>query len=215
MDQKLAAAHDSGQSQHWLTVGSILVLLLASAFHFYRGAPSDGAVYLVLGLVLIIAERKPSQGGLPGPKEHIVGRAHRWWLVVLLPALATASAFAPIGGWLVFLLLGVGLVLMVLGWQNPTHTAQLLLRDPVGSHRRRATAIGLCVVVLFLCFWELWMYFTEHLNPSLENSYPPLTDLLEPAFQSTGTRWLLTLLWMTGCALLIAPRTPKVEGKRT
>lgn len=198
--------------QRWLTFGSILVLLLTSAFHFYRGAPADGGVYLLVAAVLILNAKKERLDTEARP-GNVSGRPfHRWWLIVVLPLLATVVAFLPIGPWLVIVLLGIGGGIMLLGWRLAPKSGAVV-NPRTSSPQLRNTALGMGAVVLFLCFWELWMYFTEHLNPAMESTYPPLTDLVEPAFQSTGTRWLLTLLWMTGCLLMIVPH-PGSNGRK-
>lgn len=197
--------------QRWLTCGSILVLLLTSVFHFYRGSPADGGVYLVLAVALILNGRQESTDAKVQRDRHSSSQFHPWWLIVLLPLLATVAALLPLGAWLVVLLLGTGAGIMILGWRIDPK-AEAVSNPRMLGPQHRNTALGLCVVVLFLCFWELWMYFTKHLNPELESIYPPLTDLVEPAFQGMSTRWLLTLLWMTGCALLVVPH-PRANGR--
>ncbi|RAN74842.1 hypothetical protein B5P43_27575 [Bacillus sp. SRB_336] len=91
----------------------------------------------------------------------------------------------------------VGAAMLLVAWPNPP-------RPPgrPGPRVRRA-AYGWAGVVLFLCIWELGTYFIDRFSPGGEAVFPPLTDLLQPLFDSDSSRWIMTALWLVACGSLL------------
>ena len=121
----------------------------------------------------------------------------------------TGLAVVPLGVPLALAVLGALMVLV--GWKQP-------MRRPAVAciHRKaaRRSAYAWSALVLFLCAWELGMFFSDHFQPGGQRTYPPLTDLVEPLFQQPFTRWILAVLWLWCCALVVRPRhgTKPVDG---
>ncbi|GAA4371509.1 hypothetical protein GCM10023166_20880 [Paeniglutamicibacter cryotolerans] len=126
----------------------------------------------------------------------------RRWAWLLVPGLATILAFQQPGVGLGVALLVLLGAMLALGWRNPKPSAVR-----ASGLRLRRSAWAWAAVVLFLCLWELGMYFTARLDPWEESTHPPLSDLIDPLFLVPSSRWLGTVLWVGACAALVWPRT--------
>ncbi|WP_113716966.1 hypothetical protein [Arthrobacter dokdonensis] len=91
----------------------------------------------------------------------------------------------------------VGAAMLLVAWPNPPR--------PPGrpAPRVRRAAYWWAGVVLFLCIWELGTYFIDRFSPGGEAVFPPLTDLLQPLFDSDSSRWFMTALWLVACGTLL------------
>lgn len=109
-------------------------------------------------------------------------------VVVLAPASSTGNP-AVVGL--------VGAAMLLVAWPNPPR--------PPGrpAPRVRRAAYWWAGVVLFLCIWELGTYFIDRFSPGGEAVFPPLTDLLQPLFDSDSSRWFMTALWLVACGTLL------------
>lgn len=190
--------------QNRLTVGSLVVLVLAGGFHLGRGAPIDGVTYLALAAIIFLSERhgrkQPERSGL---RQWPVLTAAGPWLWVAVVLLGSALAMLPLGTWLAIVLLALGVLMVLLGWSQPTHRTEWEYARRMAVRR---TSLAWSLVVLYLCAWELGMFFSDHYHPQGTSTYPPLTDLVEPAFQQPFTRWLATVVWLGACALALRAR---------
>ncbi|GAA1886700.1 hypothetical protein GCM10009715_36030 [Paeniglutamicibacter psychrophenolicus] len=199
--------------QSRLTVGSLVVLVLAGGFHLGRGAPIDGVTYLALAGIIFFSERRgskePDRAGLRRRRPALTAKGPWLWAAVVL--LGTALAMVPMGNGLAAALLALGAVMVLLGWRQPA-----LRSEQDHAHRKavRRTSLAWSLVILYLCAWELGMFFSDHYHPQGASTYPPLTDLVEPAFQQPFTRWLATVIWLGASALVLrARRGRETEGK--
>lgn len=203
-DESVGAALQSRR-----TAGSLVIFVLSGGFHLGRGAPIDGAAYLALAAAIFFSERRGrKEPERVGPRWTPPVPATGPWIWVAVVFLGTALAMVPMGNWLAIVLLALGAVMVLLGWRQPEHRP-----SPEHAHRKavRRTSLAWSLVVLYLCAWELGMFFSDHYHPQGASTYPPLTDLVEPAFQQPFTRWLATLIWLGGCALVLRAR----RGKET
>ena len=195
--------------QSRLTAGSLAVLVVAGGFHLGRGAPVDGAAYLALAAIVFFSERQ-------GRKEPERSEPRQWpaltatgpWLWIAVVLLGTALAMLPLGDGLATVLLALGALMVLLGWRQP---ARRLTPDHARRKAVRRTSLAWSLLVLYLCAWELGMFFSDHYHPQGARTYPPLTDLVEPSFQQPFTRWLATVVWLVACALVLRAR----RGKET
>lgn len=209
MAQDSRAGSVGAALQSRLTIGSLVVLVLAGGFHLGRGAPIDGVTYLALAAIIFFSERRgrrePDRAGL---RQWPMLTAKGPWLWVAVVLLGTALALVPMGTWLAIVLLALGAVMVLLGWWQPALRAE---QDTAHRKAVRRTSLAWSLVVLYLCVWELGMFFSDHYHPQGASTYPPLTDLVEPAFQQPFTRWLATVIWLCACALILRAR----RGKET
>ncbi|MFQ4150569.1 hypothetical protein AAGW05_18105 [Arthrobacter sp. LAPM80] len=58
-------------------------------------------------------------------------------------------------------------------------------------------------VLLVLCLWELGTWFIGKLAPIDAATFPPLTEPLQPLFDSDSSRRLMMIAWLAACAALI------------
>ncbi|MDQ0093219.1 hypothetical protein [Paeniglutamicibacter psychrophenolicus] len=209
MAQDSRAGRVGSAVQSRLTTGSLAVLVLAGGFHLGRGAPVDGATYLALAAIIFISEHQGSkQSERSGLRQWPALTATGPWLWVAVVLLGTALAMLPLGNGLAIALLALGALMVLLAWRQPARRSR---SDHVHRNAVRRTFLAWSLLVLYLCAWELGMFFSDHYHPQGASTYPPLTDLVEPAFQQPFTRWLATVTWLGACALVLRAR----RGKET
>lgn len=185
---------------------------MAGLFHLGRCAPIDGIIYLALAAALAVAghlEKRPRSR--PGRRRHRLRTPGGTALGILVVAAATGLALVPVGPVLAVLLLAVGGLMAAAGWPQPVKR-QTAAR-PRGRAMRR-TAYAWSLLVLFLCGWELGMFFDDHFRPAGQADHPPLTDVVEPLFAQPVARWLLTVLWLAGCVLAARAHGSRHPGEK-
>lgn len=171
---------------------AVWVLLVAGGFHFYRGAPLDGVVFVAAGAL--------AAGDAPG--QTLRARTPRWSSAVAMPAtlvLAVALGLLPLGSWV------TGVLLAVLG------LAALLAAlsggdEPAGSgwrwRRPSRTGLAWTLIALAGCLLELTAYFLGEARGAAAQ-VPALSDLLQPLIDQPVWRVPLMAGWLLlGLALL-------------
>ncbi|MGA7204841.1 MAG: hypothetical protein WBX27_09455 [Specibacter sp.] len=210
-----AGAGSRAAASVWLSLPWIAILALTAAFHFYRGVPSDGWIFLalavLLGLDLLRKSGARSPEWLPAARSLRVrdspGRLRTWlaggilaaltvlvWAVLLLAPAASIGVPAVVGM--------VGLAMLLFAWPDPP-PLRAAVRGNGPKPRASRAAYWWSGVVLLLCVVELGTYFIDRFVPANEGEYPPLTDLLAPLFADGASRWLMTALWLLACAALL------------
>ncbi len=161
------------------TVGWIVVLGLIAGVQFFRAATIDGVIFTVVAIALVM----DATGILP--RSERTYRAPR--LALLLPIAAAVAAvliLAPRHGIVVgILIVAIGVGAVVIAWPNRAPGNRDIWTTPT----RRAGMVW-SVVALAACVWELTMYLLGTFTSGGRETYPALSDLLDPlADQPVGT----------------------------
>jgi hypothetical protein len=201
----------------WLSIPWIAILFITATFHFYRGVPIDGWMFLILAVALTadLVRKARTPRTAVATSAGVPSRARVWmlggmlvavmvlvWAVLLLAPAASIGVPAVVGM--------VGIVMLLIAWPDPPSTVAREGGERTGTPpaagqapRMRRATYWWAGVVLFLCLWELSTYFIDRFAPTDEGTYPPLTDLLAPLFAEGSSRWLMTALWLAACAALL------------
>ncbi len=191
---------------------------MTAGFHFYRGVPVDGWIFLGAGIVLGadvgVAHARMPEAMSTRWKPIRPGRGPLLVSVLAGIGAMVVVAVVPPGSPGIPAVLGiVGAAMLVLAWpensqpKGPRERGATRPNRASTSHhadvpvRRAAWWWG--AVLLFLALWELGSYFTDELDPAEAPAVPPLTDLLQPLFDSDASRWLMMLVWLGACASLL------------
>lgn len=194
------------QASLWLSTPWIAILLVTGVFHLYRGVPVDALVFLSAGAVLAIDTavrhargRRPGRGAVELRADRTLPR---WFWAAVAAAVGALSlavvVLAPASSTGIPAVVGlVGAAMLLVAWPDPPR--------PPGrpAPRVRRAAYWWAGVVFFLCIWELGTYFIDRFSPGGEARFPPLTDLLQPLFDSDSSRWFMTALWLVACGTLL------------
>lgn len=202
-------ARDGAKTQGQLrySLPWVAILFITAGFHFHRGVPLDGWIFMgvatVLGIDLLTARlyRSPAAGQPgtgPGKQPQVPAVALRLILALAAAGATAVAVLAPLDSPGIAAVVGVlGALLLVLAWPQAARSAQ------GNSKAMQRAAWWWGAVLLFLALWELGSYFTDELDPAVAPAVPPLTDLLQPLFDGAATRWLMVLLWLAACAALL------------
>lgn len=191
-----------------LWVVGTAVPAIAAGFHFYRGAPIDGAVFTVVALVCLLGWRTDSSAGRSGavgargatrPPVRVPGSWTVAAVLVVGAVLAVARRYSPVDALLFVALAAPALGLAATrGGPPPAPDAD----GPAPRHAasveaplRRAMACW-AVVVLAISAVELVTYFLSTAGPAAEQAHPPLSDVVTGAFDSDYWRLVLALAWL-------------------
>jgi hypothetical protein len=210
MERTVPTAPAAGRptESKWLSIPWIAILALTATFHFYRGVPIDGWIFLTLAVALAgdrVRKSRTIRRTVAPEHSNAPTRARMWlvggtlaavtvlvWAVLLLAPQTSIGVPAVVGM--------VGVVMLIVAWPDPPVAAP----RAAGQRRRvRRAAYWWSGVVLFLCLWELGTYFIDRFAPTDEGIYPPLTDLLAPLFTDASSRWFMTALWLVACVALL------------
>lgn len=198
----------------------VAILFITAGFHFYRGVPLDGWIFLGVGAVVAIDLVVTHASRPPAPRSRVSSRWRKQLLsrlalrVILLLVGAGAMAvvvLAPAGSLGIAAAVGlVGAVMLLLAWPQNHHVQQQhQAQQGVNTTAMHRAAWWWGAVLLFLALWELGTYFTDDLDPAVAPVVPPLTDLLQPLFDGDASRWFMMALWLVACAgLLRVARRP-------
>lgn len=167
------------------------ILFLTGAFHFFRGAPVDGVIFLLAGLALTT------------DALGLLGRPLTSWRLsarVAVPLgllagviLAAAPRYGVADTVTVSLL---GLILLPAVWPQPDASpADDEQRETAGI--RRAGILWSCVGVVG-CLWEVLAYFLGLPSVAAEYTHPPLSDLIGPLLDTMPGRAICVALWLLG-----------------
>lgn len=173
----------------------IAILSLAGAFHIFRGAPVDGAIFFG-GASALVAD---AFGWLPF-RTLERERASRGLLIWILTAvLLIVLALAPLyGGVETVVVVAIGIALMPIVWPQPATPSPRARPDAI-----RRAAFAWSVIALAGFAWEIGAYFMSRPSLTAEYSYPPLSDLVDPFVASPIGRAVLIALWLLGGYALI------------
>lgn len=176
----------------------IAILVIASGFHFYRNAPVDGVIYLLLAIALtadaagLLAFTRRSHTSLPP----------RLTLVIAAIVLGVPLVITPRYGITDFIIISaIGIGVLIAAWPDPA----LLVPEPESPHlpevrhaaMTRGAVLWACIGVL-VCLWELAAYFLGRGSPAAEYAFPPLSDLVGPMLDSLLGRVVLVGAWLAG-----------------
>ena len=171
------------------------ILCVTGAFHVFRGAPVDSAIFFGGALVLTV----DALGWLDFVPLNRERRPRRVLVVVLMAVLLLVLALAPLyGGVETAVVVAIGIALMPLVWPQPAIPAPKARPDAI---RRAALAWSVIAVAGFA--WEIGAYFMARPSPAAEYAYPPLSDLVDPFIASPVGRAVLIALWLLGGYALI------------
>jgi hypothetical protein len=188
------------------------VLVLTCGFQFFRGAPMDGMVFAVAGLLLIAdLFGVLSFVRIPSPRpRRVVSIGAGVVLALLLTFLPRYSVADGI------VLVAIGLTLVPFVWADPPgrmHEEQDADEEGTKDAARRAitrTAILWSAVGVLLCIWELAAFFLAMPSPDAEYKHPPLSDLIDPIMDNPLGRFACVALWLlAGVGLLRRGRQPR------
>lgn len=179
----------------------VAILTVTGGFHFYRGAPVDGAIFVGAALVLV-ADALGWLRFAPLDRE----RHPRTLVLVVLIVVATlVLAIAPLyGGVETAVMVAIGIALMPIVWPQPGPSASAPPPDSV-----RRAAIAWSAIAVAGASWEIGSYFLSVPSPEAEFEHPPLSDLIDPLVASPFTRLALIALWLIGGYALIRRGRPR------
>lgn len=183
---------------------AIVILGITGLFHFYRGAPVDGVVFLGVCCWLAVTEtRAPAlvvdELDHPWPR-----RSGVWTLVLLTAVLTIAPRYGRVDA-LVVGLLGIAAVVVA------------ATRGDAAVPVRRGPAWPYAVVGLVAALNELTAYLLQT-SPAADWRHPAFSDVMDPVFAWPPSRALLVLIWLAVGLWLLrtmparAPRTSPETG---
>ena len=164
--------------------------MLTGGFQFYRQAPADGVVFLVMAAVLIL--------DLTGALR----RFDRWrWApgrIITVVALALAAivlVFTPRHEWPDGVVVVVtGILVFIVAWPEPNRDRA----DVAGwTPRLKRSAIAWSALGIVFCAWELVTYFLG-LTAAGRVDYPALSDLINPILDNPIGRIVAVAAWLAG-----------------
>lgn len=167
-------------------VAWVFVLVAIAVVQFARGAYIDGIVFGLVAAALIadgigMLQRQSSRT-----------RAVPLALLLVIAALcAVILLLAPRHGvvaTVVFVAIGVAVVLV--GWRQPGGEQ----KGWTPTRVRAATAWSIAGVIG--CLWELTMYILGSLHVGGRESFPALSDLLDPLIDTVPGKAVFIVLWL-------------------
>lgn len=169
------------------------ILLLAAAFHLYRGFPSQALLFAGAGFIVAL----DAAAVLPmplSPRTAVPGRRVSMVLSIVGAAVLTVL---PLHGALEGVLVAaIGIVVFAGSWSAPEAVPAAF------SAAYRRTALWWTGVALVLCLTELAADLLAAVS-GRDVDFPTMSDLLQPVMESPWWRTLLVLFWLlAGCALL-------------
>lgn len=167
-----------------------VILVATGLFQVFRGAPIDGAFFLVVAAVLVADEF--GFVTLPG-----VAAPRRWVLGVAAAVLGTLMVLAPRHGLVEGLVVSaIGLSVLLFAW--PDHDGTTATRAPL-----RRAGILWSVVAVAACVIELASFLLGVPSEAAKFAHPSVSLLLDPALDTIEGRVVFTALWLVvGIALL-------------
>ncbi len=189
------AANTGARSGFITRVAWVTILALTAIFHFIRGAPADGAIFLIAALVLAL----DAFGWVriaPFDRER---HPRRLLFVVLIGVAAIVLGLAPLYGGVESVgVVAIGIALIPMVWPQPRIPTRRARPDAV-----RRAAIAWSTVAVLGCLWEIGAFFLSRTSPTGVWDFPPLSDLLDPLIASPVTRLALVVAWLAGGYALI------------
>ncbi|MCX7522257.1 hypothetical protein OSC27_08200 [Microbacterium sp. STN6] len=174
------------------------ILLLTGGFHFYRGVPADGVIFVAAGLAVLA----DSAGLLGAPRSGAVltGRVAAPVAVVAGLVLVFAPRYSPADA---VTLAALGVASLVLVWPEPaglpTDDGTGVAEQALDTRRSvRRTGVLWSIVGVAGCLWELSAYFLGLPSATAEFAHPPLSDIVGPLLDSVAGRALCVAVWFIG-----------------
>lgn len=167
-----------------------IILIATGLFQVFRGAPVDGAFFLVVAAVLLVDEF----WSVALPRVVI---PRRWMFAVAAVILGTLMVLAPRHGIVEGIIVSaIGLSVLLLAW--PDHGGSGSLRVPL-----RRAGILWSIIAVVVCVIELTSFLLGIPSETARFAHPSISLLLDPALDTMEGRTVFTALWLvTGIALL-------------
>lgn len=167
-----------------------LILVITGLFQVFRGAPIDGAFFLVVAIVLMM----DALGWVSGPDR---AQPRRGVMIGAAAVLGTLMVVAPRHGVMEGLIVSaIGLSVLFFAWPSPGDT------DALAAPLRRS-AILWSVIGVVCCLWEVSSFLLGLPSPEAQFTHPSISLLLDPLLDTLEGRIAFTALWLlAGIALL-------------
>jgi hypothetical protein len=167
-----------------------VILVATGLFQVFRGAPVDGAFFLVVAAVLVADEFDLVT--LPG-----VAVPRRWVLGGAAGVLGILLVLAPRHGLVEgFVVSAIGLSVLLFAW--PDHGGTTAARMPL-----RRAGILWSVIAVVVCIIELVSFLLGVPSEAAQFEHPSISLLLDPALDTIEGRVLFTALWLVGGIALL------------
>ncbi len=183
----------------------LAILGLTATFHFLRGAPADGWIYLGGAAVLAL----DALGWLRVPLRLRTDRdtlSRRVIAGVLIAVASITLAFTPLFGDAdTTIVVGLGVLLLPVVWADRATDAPTAssLEDPAERAAVRRAAYAWSAVIVIGCVWEVGAFFLGRSSPGAELRFPALSDLVDPLVAWPVSRAVLVALWLLGGYALV------------
>lgn len=180
----------------------LVILVFTGSFHLYRGAPFDGAVYLLVALALTL----DASGVFPVMRRVAARRRHP---LILIPAALLCwivLVFTPRHGIADgVVVVAIGATVLMLAWPDPAPGGA-----PDHGDRRLLTrsAVLWATAGILGCLWELGAFFLGQASPTAAFDFPPLSTLVGPLLDEPLGRSVLVTLWLVGGFALLRRGEP-------
>ncbi len=167
-----------------------VILVATGLFQVFRGAPVDGAFFLLLAAVLVVDEL--GLVALPAVRTPRLAV-----LAATAIVLGTLMVLAPRHGLVEGLIVsGIGLTVLLLAWPDPRPA------DAARAPLRRAGILW-AVVAVAACLIEVVSFLLGVPSEAAKFAHPSISLLLDPALDTIEGRVVFTALWLVvGIALL-------------
>ena len=167
-----------------------LILVITGLFQVFRGAPSDGAFFLVVAVVLMM----DAAGWVNIPGR---GQPRRSVMIAAAAVLGTLMVIAPRHGIVEGLIVSaIGLSVLFFAWPSPGDT------DAAAAPLRRS-AILWSIIGVACCLWEVTSFLLGLPSPDAQFTHPSISVLLDPVLNTPEGRIAFTALWLLGGVALL------------
>jgi len=168
----------------------VLIILIAGLFHFGRGAPVDGLVFVTLGVGLVIFELRDRFSPPERDSRTVEPPGTSWFLLGAVVCLAYGSIVGqwhPASPGMIIAVSIPGLLILPLAWRV----------GPRRPQRRAGPGKWVWSVVLSLvCVWELISFLSQPGPQTDSYDHPTLSAILNPLFSSAAVRTVVLVVWL-------------------
>lgn len=166
------------------------ILIITGLFQVFRGAPVDGAFFLVIAGVLVA----DAFGLVALPDRRMPRRSVVFGTAAVLGVL---MVIAPRHGFVEGLIVSaIGVTVLLFAWPDPGTTS-------VRKLPLRRAAVVWSIIAVVIALWELTSFFLGLPSPEAEFRHPSISLLLDPVLNTVEGRIGFTALWLvSGIALL-------------